>query len=149
MKKTLVFLNIYVLFVSLGFAAEQPPEYAVYDILEFKDPFVSLLPKKEPVKAEAATPKPTTKTEKAQEKEIVLPSVEITGIVWNTNRPQAIINEHVVSIGDKIDDMIISDIRRSGIDIIYQGKHFTIKPDEQMAKSKKDNLNFNPTLKLR
>ena len=151
MRRNLIFIIAYFFITPLGFALEQPTEYAVSEILDFKDPFVSLLPKKEPAKIEVTTLKPATKTEKAQEqeKEIVLPSIEITGIVWNTNRPQAIVNGHVVGIGDKIDDMVISDIRRSGIDILYLGKHFTIKPDEKMAKSKNGNTNFNPMRKLR
>ncbi len=59
-----------------------------------------------------------------------LPRLEITGLVWNCERPQAIINNTVVGIGDVIANTKIKvvDIRKGAIDVMFAGKKFTITP---------------------
>ncbi len=59
-----------------------------------------------------------------------LPRLEVTGVVWNSDRPQAIINNTVVGIGDIIENTKIKvvDIRKDAIDIIFAGKKITITP---------------------
>jgi len=94
-----------------------------------RDPFKSWLPKKEipaPVaekteETQAPQPVPQAKIEPVQ-----LPAIEVSGIVWNTKRPQAIINETVVNIGDTIDNIKIVDIHQDGVDVIYKEIMFTI-----------------------
>ncbi|HPN87966.1 MAG TPA: hypothetical protein PLH56_01355 [Candidatus Omnitrophota bacterium] len=61
------------------------------------------------------------------------PQVTITGIVWNTEKPQAIINGVVLNIGDTIfdsqnEEIKINKIYKTGIDVSYKGKTWTIKP---------------------
>ncbi len=69
-----------------------------------------------------------------QTKESLLSQVNVMGIVWDTNRPQAIINGQVVNIGDQIktgDDasaLKIVDIRKDGIDVKYNEELITINP---------------------
>ncbi len=96
--------------------------------LKFKDPFVSFLPKKE-------KPVPSTQdiksiiTVKEKERNVVLPPLTITGVVWNTDTPQAIINHQVVSIGDTIDNIKITAIAKAGIKVTYLGVSFILKPE--------------------
>jgi len=57
-----------------------------------------------------------------------LPKLEISGIVWNTPRPQAIINGQVVDIGDNLNEIKIVTIKKTGISILYYGQIMTISP---------------------
>lgn len=57
----------------------------------------------------------------------------VTGLVWNSERPQAIINGVIVNVGDKIKvdktpDVDIVSIKKEGIDIIFNGVKATLKP---------------------
>jgi len=115
-----------------------------------KNPFQSQLPvkkqekaiaKKEPVKVKKPQPPkavkpdgtvkaPTgpAKTEVIPEKEIPpLPNLTINGVIWDSERPQAIINGHIIDIGDAILQVEITDIRKTEIEGIYYGKPVTIK----------------------
>ena len=56
------------------------------------------------------------------------PNFMITGLVWNTNRPQAIINDQVVDVGDRISDYQIVSISKTGIKVESQGQTFTVTP---------------------
>ncbi len=55
------------------------------------------------------------------------PDLTISGLVWNTDRPQAIVNEEVVGIGDAVAGVHIVDIRRGQITILRHGKTMTIE----------------------
>ena len=57
-----------------------------------------------------------------------LPNVTINGIIWNSNRPQAIINGRIVDIGDTISEIQIIDIQKTGIDGLFDGKNVTLQP---------------------
>ncbi len=103
--------------------------------LDFKNPFVSLLPKKEVPKKEVGSVAKPTPVATAPEKEVIPPSLIIRGLVWNSDSPQAIINENVVGLGDTIEDAKITAIKRTGIEILFEGKYFTVSPNEQTARS--------------
>ena len=80
-------------------------------------------PETEPKVKTPARPKPTI-----QPKEIVpLPDLIVSGIIWNSDRPQAIINGYVVDIGDIILDIKITDILKTGIKGEFHGRTITIK----------------------
>lgn len=55
--------------------------------------------------------------------------VNIQGVVWDTDRPQAVIEGRVYSEGDRIDeiDAAIIEINREGITIEYQGCPYFLK----------------------
>lgn len=108
------------------------------ETLSFKDPFLPALPKKKiiPKKVEQkAQVKPVAVSVKEQEKEIIPPSLAIQGLIWNTDRPQAIVNESVVGIGDMLEGAKIVGIQKTGISIVYEGKPFWIKKDATSSKS--------------
>ena len=67
--------------------------------------------------------------------EIQPPALKLNGIVWNTNRPQAIINDQIVAIGDTIENSKIVDINKSGVDIIFANKLYTIQIDQPLTQS--------------
>ncbi len=96
-----------------------------------KNPFEPQIPAKE---SEIIAPPPpvqpeTTKTpEVSSESELPLPALTITGVVWNSKRPQAIINENVVDVGDEIEGVKIIGIKKTAIDVMFQGREITIEP---------------------
>lgn len=56
------------------------------------------------------------------------PIMVISGLVWNSDRPQAIVNNKVIDVGDTIETIQIVAIRKEGIEIEFQGKTITIEP---------------------
>ena len=53
---------------------------------------------------------------------------QVNGVVWDTKRPQAIINNQVVNIGDVVNGAQIVSIQKTGIDFAMNKKIYTIKP---------------------
>ncbi|MFH1201947.1 MAG: hypothetical protein V1674_03535 [Candidatus Omnitrophota bacterium] len=86
-----------------------------------RDPFTSLLPKEKPIE------QPTVIAPGTREEVIVAPKLNIQGLVWGAKFPQAIIENKVVKIGDKIDESEIVEIKKDGIVITYKGKLFTLQ----------------------
>jgi hypothetical protein len=56
-----------------------------------------------------------------------LPDINIAGVVWNTDRPQAIINGQIVGIGDTVSGVTILDIKKMGITVLFQGRTETLE----------------------
>ncbi|HBO97724.1 MAG TPA: hypothetical protein DE315_06845 [Candidatus Omnitrophica bacterium] len=56
-----------------------------------------------------------------------LPNMNISGLVWNTDRPQAIINGQITGIGDIISGVKIIDIQKTGITVLFRNKTSTLK----------------------
>jgi len=56
-----------------------------------------------------------------------LPKLAIEGMIWNTNMPQAIVNGHVVRIGDTTEGVRIVKIEKQGITIDYNGESVLIQ----------------------
>ena len=50
-----------------------------------------------------------------------LPTVTISGLVWDTDHPQAIVNDQIVSVGDKIENWSITAINEQGIELSFDG----------------------------
>lgn len=55
------------------------------------------------------------------------PQLKITGLIWNTDRPQAIVNERVLSAGDEIEGAKLLSVTKNGINIEYKGVKFFIE----------------------
>lgn len=119
---------------------------------ELRNPFKSWLPKieeiieklPEPTKIEVTQPEPVAKPhvpviqppqEQIAEPVQAPPELTINGVVWGTERPQAIINNQVVSIGDTIENSKIVDIHPDGVDVIFSNKLFTIKIEQVLTQA--------------
>ena len=59
---------------------------------------------------------------------VVFPPFKISGVIWNSDQPQAIINDMVVSEGDLLEGVKIEMISQSAIKLSYQGVERTIAP---------------------
>jgi hypothetical protein len=60
--------------------------------------------------------------------ETPMPQLTIKGVIWNSDRPQAIINDQIIDIGDKISEVTVTGIRKGGIDVMFHGKKSTLTP---------------------
>ncbi|MBP9854256.1 MAG: hypothetical protein KBD53_05275 [Candidatus Omnitrophica bacterium] len=56
------------------------------------------------------------------------PNFVVTGIIWNSDRPQAIINSQVLDIGDSIQEYKVESIEKEGIVMSNKDIKMTIKP---------------------
>ena len=118
-----------VLFFFKPAAAEESQPVATARPYTFRNPFVPFLPKK-PIEPVAEIKEAITN---ATQLAVKPPDLQISGIVWNTDRPQAIINSFVVGVGDTIADVLITNITRSGVSFEYKGKRFIIDPNKNIA----------------
>ena len=101
------------------------------------NPFESQLPVIEP-----PAPKPLTPAEgKVESPEVKgggqdkaaalpkppLPALNITGLVWGSKKPQAIINGEIIKVGDTISGVKIVSIKKQSIEIEFYGEVLTIE----------------------
>jgi type II secretory pathway component PulC len=72
--------------------------------------------------------KPVKETKKIDIVEIPVnpPELQVSGLVWGAETPQAIINGKVVKIGDTVENARIENIGKSGVVIEFSGKKFTL-----------------------
>jgi hypothetical protein len=109
--------------------------------LSGRNPFKSWLPKIEenivkPLEGDTIENKDDQSGIAAQKAaEIQPPDLKLNGLVWNTTKPQAIINDQVVNIGDIIENSKIVDIKKDGVDIIFSEKLFTIPIEQPSTQS--------------
>lgn len=87
-----------------------------YKAGNLRNPFESTLP---------------TDIEKAS-KDAPMPSLTIDGLVWGSEKPQAIINDTVVQLGDEIQGAKLIDISKEGVTVIYNGKLYELKQKRKM-----------------
>ncbi len=121
-------------------------DFVLNELPTAKNPFISKLP--QPPQQETTMPTETSteqvkpkppeehtpaiqrreQTNRSQQniRELQPPNLTIKGIIWNTNRPQAIINDRVVDVGDTLDDAKIISIEKSKINVLYKGKEFSM-----------------------
>ena len=119
-----------------GSRAEDVPVEPISDYLVVRNPFSPQFPKVKPVTDIEAAQTQREESEKAAQlkaepvvpEEIVPPVLNVTGIIWNTDRPQAIINGKIVSTGDTINEAVIISIQKTEIKIAYKGKTMSIAP---------------------
>jgi hypothetical protein len=81
--------------------------------------------------------KPGTLPGEEKEKTIKLPPIDIQGIIWAKNMPQAIVNNAVMKAGDYIGEFEIKEITRTGLILFYKGREFDIKMQNAPKQKKK------------
>ena len=98
-----------------------------------KNPFQSQLPQpKVVVKVEPVVQQPIPQPVVAAAPvapvtpQVKPPSFTISGLVWNCPRPEAIVNQQIVSVGDTIDNWTVVAINESEIEVQSSGVSFTV-----------------------
>ena len=133
------------------FALSQSAAFAInknYSKSYLRNPFQQQLPRRKKVikpsteaTKKAIQKKKSTANKKAAAKKQVFvkpqpvkvapiepPIMVISGLIWNSDRPQAIVNNKVIDVGDTIETIQVVAIRKEGIEIEFQGKTITIEP---------------------
>lgn len=65
--------------------------------------------------------------------DISLGHLKVQGMVWDTEMPQAIINDKVVKVGEVIEGAKILEITKECIYVLYDGKQYMVKPEMPKA----------------
>ncbi|HBG61896.1 MAG: hypothetical protein A2Y03_03075 [Omnitrophica WOR_2 bacterium GWF2_38_59] len=139
-----------IILAMLTFALNQKAAFAIdksYSASYFRNPFEPQLPKrkkvivpsteatKKAIETKKAAHKKATEVKQTTVKPMPVeavplepPRMVISGLVWNSDRPQAIVNNKVIDVGDTIETIQVVAIRKEGIDIDFQGKTITIAP---------------------
>jgi len=112
------------------------------DVLSsLKNPFIPQLPRpgqafepeeaREPQSQPTPLPRPADRTAlRPQETDVPPPVFTINGLVWNTPRPQAIVDNLVRNVGDYIGQWKITEIGKEGIRVKYQTFEYLIEPKQ-------------------
>lgn len=59
------------------------------------------------------------------------PEIALMGIIYDTNHPQALFNNRIVSTGDEVEGIKVVEISRSGIVVEYKGASFAFGMDDR------------------
>jgi hypothetical protein len=103
-------------------------------LIDLRNPFQPALPiPEQESQSETTSTTPVAEAQKTgSETPIVEPPLAnqyaLTGLVWNTDRPQAILNGKIVSVGDQIEQWTITAINKKGVALTAQNQTFWIEP---------------------
>jgi hypothetical protein len=84
-----------------------------------------LFPKKEPERKPEEAIRPVALGAEGVE----TPGLNIQGMVWDTDMPQAIINGEIYKVGDQFQEIKILDINKDGIKLLYKDRILIMKPE--------------------
>lgn len=101
--------------------------------------FIASIPKKEGVEYTATKkripfegPLEAGKRPTVVDENIILPRLALQGMIWNSMKPQTVINNKIYGVNDMISageyKIEIKDITRSGVHLEYRGKEFIVRP---------------------
>lgn len=62
---------------------------------------------------------------------IPLPQLEIAGLIWSTEMPQAIINGKIIKAGETVQGVKVVSIGKKGITVIHEGELVFISKDRE------------------
>jgi len=119
----------------LGAAGEVPAPQANPGASElpeptFQDPFLPKVPLvwiEDRTETNLTTPEPLP-DELPPEELVPVPAFDIVGMVWNSRRPQAIINSSIVNLGDAVNGWIVTDISEQGVTMTYDTQSVVVEP---------------------
>lgn len=96
------------------------------DINDIQDPFTPQIPKetKPILPINTTMPTPTG----IPEQETPVPQFIVSGMIWNSKKPAAIVNDQVVAIGDQISNWSVTQITKDGINMTFEQQNLWIKP---------------------
>lgn len=100
----------------------------VYSADNFRDPFMPQIGKGSSESDRATSYGSTEETK--------FPDLKVQGMVWNSDMPQAIINNQVFNVGDEIEGAKIVEINKNGVRLIFKTKSYELKPTISVGKKK-------------
>lgn len=120
-------------------AASQPTEPSVApkeEALDFKDPFQAYFPFTMKKVSKELPQTPETKIKKDEKDKFDPSSLDVTGIVWGTDKPKAIINDEVLGVGALVEGAEILNISKEGILLKYKDEEYLIKRGKEKTEGK-------------
>lgn len=101
------------------------PQDKTRAVSDIQDPFTPQIPQEtKPALPIAVMPTPHIVAEQATP----IPQFIVSGMIWNSKKPAAIINDQVVAIGDQISNWSIAQITKDGINMTFEQQNLWIKP---------------------
>ena len=115
------------------------PQLPLPPVEEIQKPAVPNPPHVEslPVKNVVMPPSQSPKFTPPVSGELKPPEIKISGIIWNTDQPQALINNQMVKVGDQIAEWTIEKIDENGIELSSRGKKILIPTNFSVGNSSK------------
>ena len=115
---------------TINLLANRPQvEYTAADL---RDPFKSCIPVNRVINPQLAGD-----TDGLQDK---ISSLKVEGIIWGTRMPQAIINDNLYNVGDKIENAEITSIDKNGVNLKIGSGVVTLLAPGQQKNNSKDSL---------
>ncbi len=84
----------------------------------------------------APSAKPRIKKKPLKKKTISMPALNVTGMIWNSERPQAIINNRIVESGDIVENVEITNITHDGVYYKYNDKESVVRIKDNIKQNK-------------
>ena len=109
--------KVYLILLSLVIFSGIKTIYAELEYIgdKFRDPFKSYLPETDIGKSAATFSREISK-------------LNLTGVIWGGDLPQAIINDKVYGVGDSILGVKIMEINKTGVLLQYKEDAYILKP---------------------
>jgi hypothetical protein len=98
--------------VATGAGIERPR--MEYKAKAFRDPFKGYEKKQQFAAVEAGSSKKA------------LPSLQLQGVIWGGEFPQAVVNNKIVNIGDTVEGAKVIKINRDGIEVLFDGVSYAV-----------------------
>ena len=108
-----IFSSLFI--AGVGFLLATPLEAVEYTGRSVRDPF------------DSANQGMTVKDE------IVAMNLSLEGLVWNSDKPRAIINGQIVKVGQKVVEAEVLDIKKDGVKMRYKGMDFYLRLRKETA----------------
>lgn len=123
------FFAIALLFFITNAEGATEDRRVIFDAYDLADPFAPKLP----IAKEVKTFELQSQKDVALIREVMPPRFTIQGVIWNTDTPQAIVDNVVVGIGGVIKEAYIVDITKEGIKILYQDTLFFVETETSIS----------------
>ncbi len=131
----IVFFWVITIFCSTLAPAQrgEGPMEVEYVGADYKDPFELPLPLRVPI----VPPEKELPVGIEPEAEVGLPALRVEGMIWGSERPQAIIDGEVYDVGDVVEVYDVGDvveeaeiigIDREGVTLFYKDRKFILRP---------------------
>jgi hypothetical protein len=106
------------------------------ELADTRDPFVSSLPIKSETKVVPLSTEGQNPSQPGPGEAFDYASLKITGVVWGSDKPNAIINDDVVGVGSVVNGAEIMAINADGILFRYKDQNYFMKRQGQAGNAK-------------
>lgn len=98
-------------------------------VSSLKNPFIPQIPSLQKVQPVEPKEEPIEMVDTPYiEPQAPPPTFTVSGMVWNTSKPVAIINGHILKVGDEISNWQIRAITKEGVRVTFQDQELWVKP---------------------